>query len=166
MTCSTSWATAAPTCEQHVFPLPFAFSSVRSPAWRSWMTLRSWRRRGPRLEKPTGCSRTATAAGRGRTYQRNTHRKSQILSEEHRISYIYEPFPSTLPFYVTLVCFLCLFGYWCLLVPVWCEDKLWCGPLDTGVSEHQVSSCCTAAVRSKCRLMCKGSTALWLNFSF
>ena len=38
-------------------------------------------------------------------------------------------------------------------------------PLETGVSEHQVSSCCTAAVRSKCRLMWKGSTALWLNIT-
>ena len=96
------------SCQQHVFPLPFAFadstSSVRSQAWRSWMTLRSWRRREPRLEKPTGCSRAATAAGRGGTCQRDTHRKSQTLSEEHRIKCIYEPFPLMLHWCVFCIC--------------------------------------------------------------
>lgn len=72
----------------------FAFldstSSVRSQVWRSWMTQRSWRRRDPRLEKPTSCSRAATAAGGGRrTQSGNTHtlRKSQILSLDNRIDF-------------------------------------------------------------------------------
>lgn len=57
--------------------------SVSFQVWRSWMTRRSWRRREPRLGKPTGYSRAVTAAENGeRTHPRSTlaFRKSPAAS--------------------------------------------------------------------------------------
>lgn len=57
--------------------------SVSFQVWRFWMTRRSWRRREPRLGKPTGYSRAVTAAENGeRTHPRSTlaFRKSPAAS--------------------------------------------------------------------------------------